>query len=591
MKKVLLVLMVLAFTLITFADDVTVKQSLGANVLPVINTATWTGTGWITQPGYSTHSTGTTALYPSTNPVKIGVKYLLEYTISNISTGTITASCGGVSDSARSTNGNFSVVITTTAETVLAFTPTNTCDGTVSNVSLRPYEGGNIRAYGNIVSEGTTTAKGGFVGNLTGSVTGNVSVQLTYEYWVDAGRTDTYTADGSVLYPFLTLKAALDVINAKVAISPRTSYTVNLLPGTYSDNVTIVGGPQHLTIKGYGATISGTIGITPADDVYDRIEFVGVEGPRAEKGPALIISGAITLTKTNDSLKYISFKGCSVTGAMTAGTGGTWVCQYENCKVTGAITGTLASYTGGAGHQDCILIETYGLNEFATGAITGIVSFYNCNGSTFYNTINTTPHYENRFTHCTFSGNTISIIPKVTASSVVIYGDANSLTSFKARTPTVTGATYSNIDACGMLADAQTWSGVQTAGIIQPASIYNSDGSETLDATMSGKTVVCTKSDGTTTITIPVPAAGTVGVVYEIVQTADRQVDVVCTTADSNGIVADGVATSDQVSLATASHLIGGGIRLIGIQTAASTYKWFATAMSPTEPLTVEAAD
>lgn len=134
-------------------------------------------------------------------------------------------------------------------------------------------------------------------------------------------------------------------------------------------------------------------------------------------------------------------------------------------------------------------------------------------------------------------------------------------------------------------------SGVTKAGIVQPASIYNSDGSETLDATMSGKTVVCTKSDGTTTITIPVPAAGTVGVVYEIVQTADRQVDVVCTTADSNGIVADNVATSDKVSLATASHLIGGGIRVIGIQTAASTYKWFATAMSPTEPLTVEAAD
>lgn len=146
-------------------------------------------------------------------------------------------------------------------------------------------------------------------------------------------------------------------------------------------------------------------------------------------------------------------------------------------------------------------------------------------------------------------------------------------------------------DSTGSSVFSVSAAGVTKAGIVQPASIYNSDGSETLDATMSGKTVVCTKSDGTTTITIPDPVAGTVGVVYEIVQTANRQVDVVCTTANSNGIVADGVATSDKVSLATASHLIGGGIRLIGIQTAASTYKWFATAMSPTEPLTVEAAD
>lgn len=377
MKKVLLVLMVLAFTLFTFADDITVKQTLGANVLPVINTATWTGTGWITEAGYSTHSTGTTALYPSTNPIKTGVKYLLEYTISNISTGTITASCGGVSDSARSTNGNFSVVITTTAETVLAFTPTNTCDGTVSNVSLRPYEGGNIRAYGNIVSEGTTTAKGGFVGSLTGAITGSGAA-------ITAG-----TIKASSLQ-----SAAADLGGANVTINLGNTN------GAFVTNLTIDG-----TFDGLGLTLGN-------DE---------------------------TITNTTDGIVAIS--------------------------------------------------------------------------------------------------------------------------------------------------------GVTTAGIRQPTCIYNADGSETLDATMSGKTVVCTKSDGTTTITIPDPLAGTVGVVYEIVQTADRQVDLVCTTADSNGIVADNVATSDKVSLATASHLIGGGIRVIGIKTAALTYKWFATAMSPTEPLTVEAAD
>jgi hypothetical protein len=134
-------------------------------------------------------------------------------------------------------------------------------------------------------------------------------------------------------------------------------------------------------------------------------------------------------------------------------------------------------------------------------------------------------------------------------------------------------------------------SGVTLAAVRQPVTIYNADGSETVDATMSGTTIVATKSDGATTVTIPNPDAATVGVVYEVLQTADQNLVVICTTADSNGIIADNVATSDQVSLATASHLIGGGIRLIGIQTAASTYKWFATAMSPTEPLTVEAAD
>jgi hypothetical protein len=329
---------------------------------------------------------------------------------------------------------------------------------------MRPYEGGNIRAYGNIVSEGTTTAQGGFVGNLTGSVTGNVSVQLTGEYWVDGARTDTYTADGSILYPFLDIDAALDVINAKVAISPRGSYVVHVAAGTYDEALTITGGPQYLRFEGYGVVISGAITYTPANDVYDKVEFVGAATGRSSKGPAMTISGKMNLVKSNDSLKYLGFKGCYVTGEIEALTNGTWVLEYQDCYSTGAIDGTLASFAGA--QVPSILIETYGYNKF-TGAITGIVSLYNCWDTEFACSMTTTPYFENRINNCRFTAGTISIIPKVPSSSAVIYGDANSLTSFKARTPTITGATYSNIDACGMLADTQTWAGIQTApGIV-----------------------------------------------------------------------------------------------------------------------------
>jgi hypothetical protein len=120
-----------------------------------------------------------------------------------------------------------------------------------------------------------------------------------------------------------------------------------------------------------------------------------------------------------------------------------------------------------------------------------------------------------------------------------------------------------------------------------PMIVTNTDGSETLTVAQTGALVVCTKSDGTTTITLPNPGATTVGVVYTILQTADRQVDIVPTTANGNSIVADNVATSDKASLATASHLIGAGALVLGI----SATKWLITAMSPTCPLTVEAAD
>lgn len=119
------------------------------------------------------------------------------------------------------------------------------------------------------------------------------------------------------------------------------------------------------------------------------------------------------------------------------------------------------------------------------------------------------------------------------------------------------------------------------------ATLTQADGTETLTAAQTGLLVICTKADGTTTITLPDPSAATVGVVYYVLQTANQNVDIVPTTANGNSIIADAVATSDKVSLATAGHLIGSGALVIGV----SATKWQIIALSPTCPLTVEAAD
>jgi hypothetical protein len=254
-----------------------------------------------------------------------------------------------------------------------------------------------------------------------------------YDIYVDGGRTGTYTADGSILLPYKTVLAALTAINADTG----KNWIVHVAPGTYSDDLTITN-PRHLRIEGQGGVdISGAILINSGVGTYDRIEFVGTWGGRAEKGPAMTISGAITAERANDSLIYVGFHGCLVSGAFTATTSGTWVLQYSNCRVNGAITGTFS----GTDPDESILVESYGFNEFV-GAISGTVSLYNCNGSDFYCAVDTTPWYENRFSHCSF-GSTVSIIPQVGASSALIYVDAVSHKSLQARTPTLTGATYS----------------------------------------------------------------------------------------------------------------------------------------------------
>lgn len=265
--------------------------------------------------------------------------------------------------------------------------------------------------------------------------TGVTDDLANYHIWVDGSRSDTYTADGSMARPYKTVLAALTVINADTG----KSWVMNVASGTYSDNLTITG-PRYLSIRGQGGvTLSGTILINSGVGSYDRIEFIGVHGLRAEKGPAMTISGKMTCTRADDSLIYLSFYGCLVSGELECTTLGTWVVQYEKCRVTGAITGTFTR----AAHEQ-LLLECYGFNEFV-GAITGWVSFYNCHDSDFYSNITTTPYYESRFTHCSFAGS-VSIIPVVGASSALIYTDTISLKALIDRTPTLTGATITYLD-------------------------------------------------------------------------------------------------------------------------------------------------
>jgi len=279
----------------------------------------------------------------------------------------------------------------------------------------------------NVVIGGTTPAAGTF------TTLGSTNLPNKNVY-VDGGRADIYTADGSMLKPYKTVLAALTVINADTG----KNWILNVASGTYSDNLTITG-PRYLSIRGQGVTLSGTILINSGVGTYDRIEFVGISGDRPEKGPALTISGKITATRSDDSLIYVNFSGCYVSGELETTTLGTWVLQYDKCRITGAITGTFTR----AGHEQ-ILIESYGFNEFV-GAITGWVSFYNCHDSDFYSNITTTPYYESRFTNCSFGGS-VSIIPVGGASSVVAYMDGYSYRSMLLRTPTLTGVTITRMD-------------------------------------------------------------------------------------------------------------------------------------------------
>jgi hypothetical protein len=268
-----------------------------------------------------------------------------------------------------------------------------------------------------------------------------------HELYVDGSRTDTFTSDGSRERPYSTVLLATAAINTDVlahgtaGTGDAANYVIHVGAGTYTGNLTITG-PRYLRIEGSGVVISGTILINSGVGAYDHIEFVGQETGFSEKGPAMTLSGAITCTRTNDSLIYVSFKGCLVSGTLDTDTDGTWVIQFDGCRVNGAITGTFSV----AGHA-AILLVTHGWNEFA-GAISGKLAFYDVNGSDFYGAIITTPYYASKFKDCSFSS-TVSIVPATPSDSAVQSLDLVSYKSLLARTPTLTGASISILETYG----------------------------------------------------------------------------------------------------------------------------------------------
>ncbi len=272
-------------------------------------------------------------------------------------------------------------------------------------------------------------------------------------FYVDGSRTDTYTADGSILRPFKTIVAALVVINAD-ALARQTAltydqanYTLDVAPGVYSGNLAI-GNVKNLRFNLHGVTISGNITYTTtmvggtADYYYSRLEFAGAVGNRPEKGTAGRITGTFTATRNNDSLSYVSFAGIDIAGNVAFNTNGTWVVQMHSCMLSARFS---------CGDAAIALLETTG-HTIITGAIAAAadgtsvtaVSLYNCDNTEFA-LINVSNPAGSRVTNCTFKAATATTF---TAGTLAL--DANSYKTLLAATETLVGCTLCHLDNTGL---------------------------------------------------------------------------------------------------------------------------------------------
>lgn len=148
------------------------KSSLGSENL-TNGTFTGSASSWTLNTGW-TYSSNTvlksadgagTLLQTSASmvtPLVPGYTYLLSYTISAWTVGTVTPACGGITLEAQSGNGTFTQVFIPTSTADLTFTPTdgggNHARFTIDNISLKQITAGNVRAAGNILGNVVRTA-------------------------------------------------------------------------------------------------------------------------------------------------------------------------------------------------------------------------------------------------------------------------------------------------------------------------------------------------------------------------------------------------------------------------------------------------
>jgi hypothetical protein len=149
----------------------------------------------------------------------------------------------------------------------------------------------------------------------------NVSAGPSKILWVNQSHPGTYTPDGSVLRPFITIGAATSQV---IANNDGASYVIYISPGTYSESITL------------------------NNAAFTRIAFIGssnTDGGMSNNAiPITSLTGDITSTSNNDTLKALIVRGLDMQGNinLTGDITGTHFCQY------GCVFSDMIIYSTGA---------------------------------------------------------------------------------------------------------------------------------------------------------------------------------------------------------------------------------------------------
>ena len=342
------------------------------------------------------------------------------------------------------------------------------------------------------------------------------SMSLQTTIWVDPNRIDSYTADGSIQFPYKSLGGAFTALNT----SNLPGVVINIASSTYTESSqvtvpTTLQGP--VVINGNGATITFSIGFTvpnlfgfPAyiyglnfgTTASGVLTFANGSANRniidgGSVGMSLLVGSATPATLearscnivpnasgvTVGASSYFFPIGCTFSGSqpinLTAGTSSVLptVLNMSSCRVLNTINSGFQVVSTGANSQ-VVIADSY-FNNTGTGTA-GCINVSNSAPSTLPN----------------FLGNIVALTTNTT-SATIIAGTAY----------TVFSKVYQNTGSAFQIPNGTTLANVvQSADIVPTTSSGNTN-----TALYSGVNPIAFATSGSTSLTLPTSGSVVVG--------------------------------------------------------------------------------
>lgn len=198
----------------------------------------------------------------------------------------------------------------------------------------------------------TITLTGAVTGSGTGSFVTTYALQTTENIYVDKSRSDTYTATGSILYPYKTIQAAINAIQTAGDNTDSKPYRIEISAGYYAENLVVTGANfLNFVLDGHGAVSVDTLTMSVHDDLWTFVCLgMNVTGSTSiigatDGGTAFAAGGEFRNCNFYDvtlkNLTSVYIKDSAISGPLVVEN--VVACAIQKGQATGAITNTWAA--------------------------------------------------------------------------------------------------------------------------------------------------------------------------------------------------------------------------------------------------------